>query len=148
METPTFPTTLEKIQKSLKNTGGGIYAVGWITIVANIGLYLMGRFDTSFAASGFPVPDLSGVFIMILASSIFIILGNRLRKSLDKNSQLYLVILLAVSILIAVFILATGGRVGIILGVIVAYLIYSLISIHRAMKDEAFKAALTSPEYT
>ena len=101
---------IEKIKKSLKNTGNSVYAIGWITIIINVGIYLWSVLDKNFAESGLPASDLSGIFLMIVAASIFIILGNRIRGLVDKNIKLYLQILLGLSLLLLVWVLSTGGR--------------------------------------
>jgi len=138
---------IEKVKKSLKNTGNSVYAIGWITIIINIGIYLWSVLDKNFAESGLPASDLSGTFLMVVAASIFIILGNRIKGLVDKNIKLYLQILLGLSVLLLVWVLSTGGRVGILFFLIVAYLISSLISIRKAMKVEEFTSTLTSPKY-
>lgn len=138
---------IEKVKKSLKNTGNSVYVIGWITIIINIGIYLWSTLDKNFAESELPNPDLSGTFLMVVAASIFIILGNRIKGLVDKNIKLYLQILLGLSLLLLVWVLSTGGRVGILFFLIVAYLISSLVSIRKAMKVEEFTSTLTSPKY-
>jgi hypothetical protein len=138
---------VEKIKKSLKNTGNSVYAIGWLTIIINIGIYLWSALDKNFADSGLPASDLSGTFLMVVAASIFIILGNRIRGLVDKNIKLYLQVLLGLSLLLLVWVLSTGGRVGILFFLVVAYLISSLIKIRKAMKSKEFTATLTNPKY-
>jgi len=138
---------IEKLKKSLRNTGNSVYAIGWITILINTGLYLWSVLDKNFAESGLPASDLSGTFLMIAAASIFIILGKRIQGLVDKNIKLYLQILLGLSLLLLVWVLSTGGRVGIIFILVIAYLISSSVQIRKAMKSEEFTATLTSPKY-
>lgn len=138
---------IEKVKKSLKNTGNSVYAIGWITIIINVGIYLWSILDKNFAESGLPASDLSGTFLMIVAASIFIILGNRIKGLVDKNIKFYLQILLGLSLLLLVWVLSTGGRVGILFFLIVAYLLSSLVSVRKAMKVEEFTSTLTSPKY-
>jgi len=138
---------VEKTRKSLKNTGNSVYAIGWITIIINIGIYLWSVLDKNFAESGLPASDLSGTFLMVVAASIFIILGNRIRGLVDKNIKLYLQVLLGLSLLLLVWVLSTGGRVGILFFLVVAYLISSLVKIRKAMKSEEFTSTLASPKY-
>jgi hypothetical protein len=138
---------IEKIQKGFKNTGNTVYAAGWLTILINVGIYLWGVLDTNFAEYGIPAGDLSGTFLMVVAGSIFIILGNRIRGLVDKNIKLYLQILLGLSLLLLVWILSSDGRVGLLFFLVVAYLISSLVAIRKAMKVEEFTATLTSPKY-
>ncbi len=139
---------IEKVKKNLKNTGNSVYAIGWITIVINIGIYLWSILDKNFAESGLPASDLSGTFLMVVAASIFIILGNRIKGLVDKNIKLYLQILLGLSLLLLVWVISTGGRVGILFFLIVAYLISSLVSVRKGMKVEEFTSTLTSPKYS
>lgn len=138
---------IEKTRKSLKNTGNSVYAIGWITIIINIGIYLWSVLDKNFAESGLPASDLSGTFLMVVAASIFIILGNRIRGLVDRNIKLYLQVLLGLSLLLLVWVLSTGGRVGILFFLVVAYLISSLVKIRKAMKSEEFTSTLASPKY-
>lgn len=138
---------IEKVRKSLKNTGNSAYAIGWITIIINVGIYLWSVRDKNFAEFGLPVPDLSGTFLMVVAASIFIILGSRIEGLVDKNIKLYLQILLGLSLALLVLVLYMGGRVGLFLFLIIAYLISSLISVRKAMKAEEFISTLTSPKY-
>lgn len=138
---------IEKLKKSLRNTGNSVYAIGWITILINAGLYLWSVLDKNFAESGLPASDLSGTFLMIIVASIFIILGKRIQGLVDKNIKTYLQILLGLSLLFLVWVLSTGGRIGIIFFLVVAYLISSSVQIRKAMKSEEFTATLTSPKY-
>lgn len=147
VEVEKLKVDIEKIKKSLRNTGNSVYAIGWITIIINTGIYLWSVLDKNFAESGLPASDLSGTFLMIVAASIFIILGSRIRGLVDKNIKLYLQILLGLSLLLLVWALSTGGRVGIIFFLVIAYLISSSVSIRKAMKVEEFTATLTSPKY-
>lgn len=138
---------IEKLRKKLKNTGNSIYAVGWITIILNVAIYLWSILDKNFSESGLPASDLSGIFLMVIASSIFIIFGSRIKQGVDKNIKKYLQILLVLSLVLLIWTAASGGRVGIIFFLILAYLISSLIAVNKAMKSEEFTATLTSPEY-
>lgn len=147
VESEKSKVDIEKVKKSLKNTGNSVYAIGWITVIINVGIYLWSVLDKNFAESGLPASDLSGTFLMVVAASIFIILGSRIKGLVDKNIKLYLQILLGLSLLLLVWVLSTGGRVGILFFLVVAYLISSLVSVRKAMKVEEFKSTLTSPEY-
>lgn len=147
VETDKPKVDVEKLKKSLRNTGNSVYAIGWITILINTGLYLWSVLDKNFAESGLPASDLSGTFLMIVAASIFIILGKRIQGLVDKNIKTYLQILLGLSLLLLVWVLSTGGRVGIIFILVIAYLISSSVQIRKAMKSEEFTATLTSPKY-
>lgn len=138
---------IDKVKKSLKNTGNSVYAIGWITIIINIGLYLWSILDQSFVESGLPASDLSGTFLIVVVMSIFVILGNRIKGLIDKNIKKYLQILLVLSLLILVWNLSAGGRVGLLFLLIIAYLISSLSYISSAMKVEEFTSTLISPKY-
>lgn len=138
---------IEEIKRSLKNTGNSASAIGWITIIINIGIYLWSILDKNFAESGLPASNLSGTFLIVVTASIFIILGNRIKGLIDKNIKLYLQILLGLSFLFLILILLTGGSIGILFFLVVAYLISSLVSISKAMKVEEFAATLTNPKY-
>ena len=85
--------------------------------------------------------------MMVIFSSIFIILGKRISGLVDKNIKRYLQILLVLSILFLIIIVASGGRVGLLFFLIIAYLISSLNFVSKAMKSGEFVATLTSPKY-
>jgi len=138
---------IEKVRKSLKNTGNSVFAVGWITIAINAGLYIWSVLDKNFSESGLPAIDLTGFLMMVIFSSIFIILGKRISGLVDKNIKRYLQILLVLSILFLIIIVASGGRVGLLFFLIIAYLISSLNFVSKAMKSGEFVATLTSPKY-
>lgn len=140
---------LVKIQKNLKTTGDSVRAVGWVTLVISVSLYLWSMLDkSSYLAAHLPAVDLPGTFIMAVASSLFIILGNRVRGLNDVRVNRYLQVLLGVSLALLGLIIWSGGRAGIVLFFIIAYLISGLVSIHKAMKIPEFTATLTTPDYT
>ncbi len=138
---------IEKLKKGILNTGNSVYAIGWITILINVGIYIWSILDKNFSESGLPASDLPGIFIMIVAGSIFIILGSRIKKLVDKNIKTYLQVLLGLSLLLFIWIVSTGGRVGLLFFLVIAYLISSLVSINKLMKAEEFTSTLTSPKY-
>jgi zinc-ribbon domain len=138
---------IEKRKKSILNTGNSVYAIGWLTLLINVGIYAWSILDNNFSESGLPVPDLPGTFIMIVAASVFIILGSRIKRLVDKNIKTYLKVLLGISLLLFIWIISSGGRVGILFFLIIAYLISSLISINKLMKVEEFTSTLTNPKY-
>lgn len=138
---------IEKIKKSLINTGNSVYAVGWITIVLNVGVYLWSVLDKNFAEARLPAGDLSGTFLMVAAASIFIILGNRIRRLVDIKIKLYLQVLLGLSLFLLAWVILSGGSVGILFILVVAYLVSSLTTIRKAMKVQEFTSKLTSPKY-
>jgi len=137
----------EKLKKSLKTTGNSVSAIGWLTIILNVAIFIWSMFDTSFSDSGFPVPDLTGTLIMVIISLVFIILGNRIKELVDRNIKLYLQILIGLSLLLLAFIFYTGGRAGLLFFLVMAYLISSLISVTKALKVEEYQSSLTSPKY-
>ncbi len=138
---------IEKLKKSVMNAGNSVYAIGWITILLNGAIYLWSLLDSNFSESGLPAPDLAGVYIMVVASVIFIILGSRIKKLEDKNIKVYLQVLLGISLLLLVWILSTGGRVGLLFFLVMIYLLSSIGSIRKLMKIEAFASTLKEPEY-
>lgn len=148
VETIAVPKAdIEKLKKGILNTGNSVYAIGWITILINVGIYIWSILDKNFSESGLPASDLPGIFIMIVAGSIFIILGSRIKKLVDKNIKTYLQVLLGLSLLLFIWIISTGGRVGILFFLVIAYLISSLVSINKLMKAEEFNSTLTNPKY-
>lgn len=140
-------TKIEKNKKSIKNTGESVYAIGWLTIVTNAGLYIWSIADKNFFESGLPAANLTGAFIMITIAIVFIILGSRIKKLADKKIKQYLQILLILSVLLLIWIVLTGGRVGLLFILVTFYLISSLTTISKLMREEAFASTLINPEY-
>ena len=138
---------IDKLKKSVMTAGNSVYAIGWITIIINVAIYLWSLLDKNFSQSGLPASDLPGVFIMVVASSIFIILGNRIKKLQDKNIKIYLQVLLGISILLLIWILSTGGRVGLLFFLVIAYLASSIGSFGKLMKIPEFASTTSHPEY-
>lgn len=138
---------IEKIKKDLRNTGNSVWAIGWTTLCINFVIYILSIFYKNFADFGLSAPSLSGTFVMMVASIVFIILGARIKKLEDVNIKLYLQILLVLSLVIFILLLATGGKIGILLVLILIYLGSSLISVNKALKNSDFLSTLISPKY-
>src|SRR3989338_1904381 len=141
------PHKLEKIKKNLKTTGDSVQAIGWITIAGNIGLYIWSILDENMSQLGLPVSDLTGTLLIVVAMIVFIVLGKRISKGIDRNIKLYLQVLIGLFLVLLVWVFYSGGRVGILFFLVILYLISSLISINKAMKMEEFTSTLTSPSY-
>lgn len=139
---------IAKIQKNLKTTGTSISALGWLTLVGNVGLYVYSLLDTNYLKSGLPKIDTSGTVPVVAFSIIYIILGKRIAKLVDRNIKRYLQILLILSALVLVWVLYSDGRIGVLFILVIGYLISSLIAINKAMKSEEFKSTLITPQYT
>ena len=86
---------IEKIKKQIKSTGTIVYISGWLTIVITWIIYIWSIFDKSLE----DVSNLFGTLLIVIVSSIYVILGSRIRKLIDKNIKLYLQILLGLSLL-------------------------------------------------
>lgn len=140
-------TKVDKLKKNIINTGNSIYAIGWITIILNLGIWFWSILDKNFYETGLPQIDLVGVYIMVVASTIFIILGKRIKKLEDKNIKNYLKINLLICLLLFVWIVITGGRIGLLFFLITIYLISSLVSIKKLLKNEEFSSKLKTPKY-
>jgi len=138
---------VEELKKSVKNAGTSVYAIGWITILLNTVIYVWSIFDADFSESGLPVPDLGGIYIIAIAAVIFIVLGTRIRKLQDKKIKIYLQVLLGLSLVLLVWILSSGGRVGLLFILVIIYLLTSLRSISKLMKMDEFSSKLINPEY-
>lgn len=138
---------IEKTKKSLKYTGGLIYAVGWLTIVINSIYYILGLFGKNLSDSNLPNPSISIFFITVIISIIYIILGKRIKNLNDKKTKLYLQIVILLSFVFFTIIVITGGAVGILFFILLVYLISSLFQINKIMKVKAFTSTLTNPKY-
>ncbi len=138
---------IEKLKKSIKNTGESAYAIGWLTVIMNLGIYIWSVLDTNFSNSGLPLLSFPDVFSMIVFGSIFIILGNRIRHLVDKKIKLYLQVLLGTSILFSALILVSGGQIGLLFLILIVYLVSSVVSINKLMKIKEFVVTLSHQEY-
>lgn len=140
-------TKIDKEKKQIRSAGTSVVVVGWFTIIINIVFYLFGMFAKDSSINNLPNPDLSGTFIMIVISSLLIILGNRIRKSINKSTKRYLMTILFFLILILIFLLLVGGRVGGVVFVLVFYIVYSLVVLGKLMKDSEFVSSLQESNY-
>lgn len=138
---------VEKFKKTIKNTGESCYAIGWVTIGLNVAIYLWSILDKNFSEFGLSAPSSVGLVLMVITASVFVILGHRIRGLVDKNIKLYLQILLGLSLFLLVWIIATGGRVGLIFFLVVGYLFFSLGAINKLLKIGEFTSTLTNPKY-
>jgi len=101
----------------------------------------------SYSESGLPEVDSSGTLLMVIFSVIFIILGRRIREAKDKRIKVYLELLLALSLVIAIWVVASGGRVGLLLFLVIIYLISSLLTFKKAMSNKDFVDGLSEQKY-
>lgn len=138
---------IEKVKKIVKDAGESAYAIGWISVITAIGVYIWSIFDKNFLLFKIPIPDLSGTFLMIVFSSMFVILGKRIAQMNDKNIPLYLKILSILSLINIILRISTGQRIGILVLLLMFYLVYASIVIRKAMRMEGFTAMLTTPKY-
>lgn len=138
----------EKIKKSLKDFGGAFYLLGWIGLIGG-GIFLIlsifNNFSVSF--SGYGISD----FVLIIVESlILIILAGRIKNNvLDKNNKKYIFIILIIYIfntILRFVALESGGGFTVVL--IVIYIITTLVSLNKALKDEEFKNILESPKHS
>lgn len=120
---------IEKIKKQIKSTGTIVYISGWLTIVITWIIYIWSIFDKSLE----DVSNLFGTLLIVIVSSIYVILGSRIRKLIDRNIKLYLQILLGLSFLIIFLSFLMGGSIGILLFIVIACLISSLLSINKVI---------------
>lgn len=138
---------LEKLKKNLIKTGKSVSAIGWLMVIISLGVFLWSILDKNFNESGLSSTNYSTLFIIIIMYVIFIILGNRIKNVIDIKIKLYLQIILLLSLVFLIFIIYTGGTVGILFFLLTGYLISSLVQINRAMKLKSFTSTLTSPKY-
>ncbi len=133
---------LKAVEKTLDTTGNSVYAIGWLTVFVSIAIYLWSVLDSGYASYGLPAPDLSGTVLMLGVSAIFIILGSRIKEGKDKKTKLYLQILVGLSLATFIWIIASGGNVGVLFIIVILYLISSLIAVGKALKSEEFTSSL------
>jgi hypothetical protein len=134
-------TNIEQTEKKVRNIGVTINAIGWLTIIIN-GLlygieYVVGTI-TSY------IPDLTGILLFTVVGLLFVILGNRIKDVYDKNIKKYLTILLIVTILFSILAWSTGGAGG---AFVLIYLIVSLSSYNKYLKEDEYKEKLEEKEH-
>jgi hypothetical protein len=138
----------DKLNKSLLNSGNLAIAVGWLSLIINVALYLFVANDASSAVdSGLPLPDLSGTIISATISIICIILGGRLKIKFNKDNRKYLTILIWLLIAFGAWTISSGGKVGILFIIAIIYLISSSLKIQKALKEDEYKAKEISVNY-
>ena len=115
-------SNITSLKKSVVTAGNSAYAIGWITIILNCAIYLWSLLDKNYSQSGLPATDLGGVYIMVMASVIFIILGKRIKKLNDRRIRAYLITLLVTAIVLFTWVVSSGGRIG-ILAILVDHLL-------------------------
>lgn len=139
---------IEKIRKNLKNTGNSIVAMGWLTIIANVALYFWQSVDPSYAESGLPLSDLTSTTLMVSIAAIYIVLGKRISEGADSSIARYLKILIVLSIIVTLIVSLSGGRVGLLVILVIIYMFSSLRQVGKALKVEAFRETQTRPKHT
>lgn len=137
----------EKLKKKLISTGNTVSVLGYFTGIVNIGIYLWYLLDPDFSSSGLPMTSLSSVILVVIMSIVFIILGQRLKNYHDRKTKSYLQVLIIISLLMATYSIATGGRIGILFIVMICYLFSSLFLIRKALKSSEFQEKITDTQY-
>ena len=138
---------IEKLKKSVKNAGDSAYAIGWVAIGLNIVIYLWSIFDKNYSESGLLQPTLFGVLVMLIISTVFVILGGRIKGVTDKNIKKYIEILLVLSLVFAIGVVVTGGRIGLLFFLVLIYLASAHGSIKKLMTVDEFTSTLRDCEY-
>jgi hypothetical protein len=134
-------TNIEQTEKKVRNIGVTINAIGWLTIIINgllYGIEYVGGTITSY------IPDLTGILLFTVVGLLFVILGNRIKDVYDKNIKKYLTILLIVTILFSILAWSTGGAGG---AFVLIYLIVSLSSYNKYLKEDEYKEKLEEKEH-
>jgi hypothetical protein len=137
---------IEKLKKTIKNTGDSLRAAGWLAAVAN-GIYCAYCVWAGLNTGILPVVFFLAELLIVVSSIVSIILGNRIRRLADKRIKTYLQISLGLYVLISILVIATGGTFGIIFFLVVGYIINSLFVINKLMKTKEFTVTLTNPKY-
>lgn len=134
-------SNLEQIEKKVRNIGVTINAIGWFSIIVYVLLYGAQYLDEGFGSF---IPDLTGFFVSVVVGLLFVILGNRIKNVYDKNIKKYLTVLLVVTILFSILAWSTGGIGGIF---VLIYLISSLSTYNKLLKEEEYKEKLEEKEH-
>lgn len=139
---------IESLKKSVRRTGNLTYHVGWWTIALSAIIFIWSLLDKNFSDSGLPEPDFLSFLLMVVVSVTMIILGRRIKQLLDVKIKNYLQILIGLSVVLFILIVWTGGKVGILFFILLAYLISSLVKINKLMKVKEFAFSLTKVKYS
>jgi hypothetical protein len=130
---------MEDIEKSIANVGTSLAAIGLLSILLNLVIFLLGYFNV---IDSYPI--LMGVFLVSGLGFLFIILGNRVRSVYDKNANRYILILLVATAAYALFSFSYGGGVSIFIFI---YLISAFSTVSKHLKNEKYRELLTTPEH-
>jgi len=129
---------IEKIKKDLRFIGITVCITGLVTVVDGVGFYIWSLFDENLIRYGIIVDDMASVSLKFLLAVSFIILGNRIRICANNGAadkiKLYLQILIAGTSVFALYFLLTGGRVGLIIYLILLLLVTSFVLAGRMIK--------------
>lgn len=125
---------INKLEKKIMSTGSNTVGLGWINIILNGSMLFLPNYSVmSFS-------------IISMASIAIIILGNRI-KSIDIYTKKNLIALIICWLLLVVYVLATGGTIGII-GILVSiYVLDSYSSINKLYKGSGYQEKLKHPKY-
>lgn len=138
---------IEKKKKKLSKIGSFIYVLGWITTIVNLGLYIWILINRNFASSGLLAMDAFNAISTIFSGSIFIILGRRIKKTIDVNIQKYLYAMLCLVTLFMFTFISIGSRFGIIVIFLFGCIMYGLVIVYKLMKVPEFVSSLSKPNY-
>ncbi|MFA5431686.1 MAG: hypothetical protein WC319_02240 [Candidatus Paceibacterota bacterium] len=136
----------EKVEKSLNDFGGYFFAIGWIILIASSLLLIMSIL-TNFSVTSFKGWGATDLVVFIIEAIVFIILSSRIKNNvLDKNNKVYLIVFLIIytaSIFLNI-INASTGSIGISI-ILFIYIITTLSSLNKALKEKEFRFSLESP---
>lgn len=131
---------IAKTEAYLKKTGGFIVAVGWLTLIINLIVYIWYRFNGEVM--------LNSEYLIILTTSIlYIILGKRIKNLNDIKIKLYLNLVAIFSIIFGFVVVYSGGRIGLLFFFLIGYLLVSLNKLNKAMKVKEFYSKLSVQKY-
>lgn len=142
---------IRKLRKYLKTLGDTLHSFGWLGIII-LSLFFIGfkiikiYFNETPAGATFPFGTLTFIFPFIVIGIVLVVLGDRIRKGVDKNIIIYLYIFFGWYLFNFVLSLIAGSRMGLapffvlILGALI-------IKFHKALKIKEFSDSLITPKY-
>jgi hypothetical protein len=138
---------LERLKARVSTIGNLIGIVGWLSVLVMTPIYVyLGYKDNIF--TGFV--GITDIVLSILLSSVFIILGARIRDGVDMNIKKYVQVLITILICILILYWLAESLGGVImwLGIgLLVFLICSWFIVGNIVKKKEFAKTLSKPVY-
>jgi hypothetical protein len=120
---------IESYKKKIQGAGNIIYIMGIITIIANI-LQLKMHLD------GTRISNYPYIIIMFVYGYFLSVWGNRIKKTLDKNTKKYLVVVSCISVFLIILSSGLGEMPSLVSVGLCYYSIGAIINMNKLSRAE------------